>query len=349
MAATASAYQYNGYKWSYNPTIKKDSTIPSSWSSAISSATSAWNNAGAKFTFYLGQTAVNNKLIYGPMSPTSTLGLTTPNANNGYFSSCITTFNSNDPWSTASNGETGKYDVQSCVTHELGHWLSLDHSSDTQATMYYSMAANEIKKRSLESDDISGIKSIYGTKSSLASSDYSTTGIKMTDNSITSINTEKPLDIHLDALIKKCTHNDLKDESDMIVIGTVKEILPSKWNTIDGEKPNKENTKQDQNIIYTDIIVNVGNYLKNPISSKEVIVRTYGGKVGNVSMELDVEAQFKPGENVLLYLSKDTSPLTNIGPEHFFVYGSMQGKFKLTDDGKAVRPDEIVSQDELLK
>jgi hypothetical protein len=73
-----------------------------------------------------------------------------------------------------------------------------------------------------------------------------------------------------------------------------------------------------------------------------------GGKVGKDRMALDVEAHFKPGEKVLLYLSKYIPSMTNVGSEHFFVYGSMQGKFTLTDNGKAIRPDEIVSQDELL-
>lgn len=65
-------------------------------------------------------------------------------------------------------------------------------------------------------------------------------------------------------------------------------------------------------------------------------------------MTMDVEAGFKPGEKVLLYLAKDNSPMTNVGSEHFFVYGSMQGKFTLTADGKASRSDETVNQDELL-
>ena len=95
-------------------------------------------------------------------------------------------------------------------------------------------------------------------------------------------------------------------------------------------------------------IAHVDKYLKNSLSSKEVIVRTYGGNVGNDRMTLDIEAGFKPGEKVLLYLEKDISPMATVGSEHFFVYGSMQGKFTLTDDGKAIRPDETVSQEELL-
>ncbi|MFZ2500230.1 hypothetical protein [Methanosarcina sp.] len=177
----------------------------------------------------------------------------------------------------------------------------------------------------------------------LALSDSSQDDIKLSNN------TDEPINITVSSSVLKCTHADLNNDSDIIVIGTVKEILPSKWNTIDGEKPKKENTKPDQDsFIYTDIIISVDEYLKNPLSSKEVIVRTYGGKVGNDSIKFDLEAEFKPDERVLLYLSKDTSPMANDDSKHFFVYGSMQGKFTLTDDGKAIRPDENTTLEELL-
>jgi len=54
--------------------------------------------------------------------------------------------------------------VRNVATHEFGHWLKLldlDGIFDTQKTMYYQTNLGETKKRSLESDDISGIKAIY--------------------------------------------------------------------------------------------------------------------------------------------------------------------------------------------
>ena len=39
------------------------------------------------------------------------------------------------------------------------------------------------------------------------------------------------------------THEELSNYSDTIVIGTVKEILPPKWNTVDGKQPNKPLTE----------------------------------------------------------------------------------------------------------
>ena len=55
------------------------------------------------------------------------------------------------------------------ATHEFGHVLGLDHSSDRDAIMfpYYPDFYHPIL--SLEPDDIAGIQSLYGEKSSAVS------------------------------------------------------------------------------------------------------------------------------------------------------------------------------------
>jgi hypothetical protein len=162
-------------------------------------------------------------------------------------------------------------------------------------------------------------------------------------------NGDKPINITISSLVVACTHEDLNNYSDTIVTGTVKQILPSKWNTLDGKRPSKDNVKVDQSsFIYTDIVLSVDKYLKKPSESKEskeIIVRIVGGTIGADRVISEDEPSFKTGEKVLLYLTKDT---INVDSEHYLVTGSDQGKFILTDDGKAVRPDETVSQEELL-
>ena len=134
--------------------------------------------------------------------------------------------------------------------------------------------------------------------------------------------------ITISAAIVTYTHDDLNKYSDTIITGTVKEKLPSKWNTIDGKQPNKAVTELSyHDLIYTDTVISVDKYLKNPLSSKEVIVRSIGGTLGNLVMTSDDEPSLEPGEKVLIYLSKDTNPdIKNIGSEHFIVTGFFQGK-----------------------
>ena len=62
----------------------------------------------------------------------------------------------------ANNGMPQFYDVQNILTHELGHALGLDHSTNTEATMYGSAERGETKKRDLHTDDLNGYWAIYG-------------------------------------------------------------------------------------------------------------------------------------------------------------------------------------------
>lgn len=57
--------------------------------------------------------------------------------------------------------DTRLVDLQDIVTHELGHYLGLAHSTDPEATMYASAVAGETSKRDLSADDIEGICASY--------------------------------------------------------------------------------------------------------------------------------------------------------------------------------------------
>ena len=191
----------------------------------------------------------------------------------------------------------------------------------------------------------------------LALSNPSNESVKLENNSsldsITQANSsDEPVTFGMNVNFIHYTYEELSNYSDVILIGTVKEILPPKWNTIDGKQPDKPFTELgpvNNDFIYTDIIVNVDEYLKNPLSLKGVIVRITGGTIGNVSVTSDAEPKFKTGEKVLLYLNKDTNPATkDAGPEHFVVTDFFEGKFTLTDDGKAMGYVENTTLDELL-
>lgn len=61
-------------------------------------------------------------------------------------------------------------DVENVLTHEVGHLLGLDHSSEDfyesdsslrEATMFFTSGEGEIRRRSPEVDDVNGIQSLY--------------------------------------------------------------------------------------------------------------------------------------------------------------------------------------------
>jgi hypothetical protein len=65
----------------------------------------------------------------------------------------------NNTWTT--DPEHVSVDVQNVLTHEVGHVLGLDHSSDANAVMYARAAAGETSKRTLTQDDIDGACYLY--------------------------------------------------------------------------------------------------------------------------------------------------------------------------------------------
>src|SRR6185369_5291505 len=72
-------------------------------------------------------------------------------------------FNPNLSFSTS--GETGKFDIQSILTHEIGHFLGLDHSAMVSSVMVPFGVTSLLDQRTLAYDDIAGITEIYPTSS----------------------------------------------------------------------------------------------------------------------------------------------------------------------------------------
>jgi hypothetical protein len=68
-------------------------------------------------------------------------------------------FNTTFPFSTSD--ETGKYDVQGVLTHEIGHFLGLDHAAMVSSVMVPYAAASQLDQRTLSYDDIAGVMEIY--------------------------------------------------------------------------------------------------------------------------------------------------------------------------------------------
>lgn len=77
---------------------------------------------------------------------------------------------------------TNTYDIQSIVTHELGHSLGSNHTNILSATMYYATAMQEIHKQSLADDDIAFVSNLYqgSTTNSYYGSIYGTATVNGT-------------------------------------------------------------------------------------------------------------------------------------------------------------------------
>ena len=95
--------------------------------------------------------------------------------------------------------------------------------------------------------------------------------------------------------------NDVIYEADTIVLGEIETTFPSEWNTQNGKLPDDATwqTVSDQNLyIFTEQVFRVSKFLKGEQTDSSLIVRTFGGQVGQDIMTLAVEKTMSLGKPI---------------------------------------------------
>jgi hypothetical protein len=142
---------------------------------AVQYALNVWNLAGTPFRYTyggsVGDTATKydnrNVVIFRNTSNGSALGTTYSwwDSSNRLLDSDVVLWTGNFAFFTGTSGcgvvSNAAY-LEDVATHELGHALGLNHSSASDATMYPSYSYCSQALRTLASDDINGMKALYG-------------------------------------------------------------------------------------------------------------------------------------------------------------------------------------------
>jgi len=173
------SFAYTGFCWPHPPNpnvsfyVNENTPDCTGEASAVNAAASTWNNAGAKFAFsYAGSTSASaysqnfiNEIMWRNLGSGGTIAHVMVWSTGSTIVECDMEFNEYYLWSTAASPPGDRMDVQTLGLHEFGHFLCLDdlYSGADSDKVMYGYGSTGQSKRTLTSDDIAGIKAIYGT------------------------------------------------------------------------------------------------------------------------------------------------------------------------------------------
>jgi len=129
----------------------------------LSSCAIAFQYEGTTHTQNGGNDGVNVMSFQSNFSfGSATIAVTISTSSQGRLIDSDILFNPSNPNITfATDGRSDAFDIQAIATHEIGHFLGLDHTSIVSATMNPTGARGTVFPRALKSDDIIGASTIY--------------------------------------------------------------------------------------------------------------------------------------------------------------------------------------------
>jgi hypothetical protein len=194
-------YTYSGYSWPHPPNpavvykINENTADCTGEGATALTAAATWNAAGAGFSFsYSGSTTATtysrngvNEILWNNLGSGGTIGHTIIWYSGGTILENDIEFNDYYSWSTAASCPAGRMDVETIALHELGHWLCLSdlYNAEDAAKVMYGYGSTGTTKRVLHSDDIAGIRSIYGAVTSAPAVTNSIGASDVTSNTAT--------------------------------------------------------------------------------------------------------------------------------------------------------------------
>jgi hypothetical protein len=130
----------------------------------------------------------------------------------------------------------------------------------------------------------------------------------------------------------------LSDQSDLVVVGKVSEIH-SKWN-------------KDKSRIYTDVTVDVEEFVKGSETGKSIVVTHPGGEVDGVGEWYSYAPKFKSSEEVMLFLHKNTQgnlSCTKSAKGKFNIKKYEAFNFKRLESGESVESIKAIVKQKAVK
>lgn len=159
----------------------------------------------------------------------------------------------------------------------------------------------------------------------------------------------KQTTLKYDGFFPELTIDDLIDKSDVIVLGEIQKVFPSKWNGPNGITKAEDATPEEVmrfGGLFTDSSLSINQILKSNIKSP-IRIRSFIGETKKVRLVSDSEISFELGKKYLLFLAEDFSRSSKADPGAYISVGAFQGVYEIIN-GRAVSRDDEWDLEELL-
>jgi Matrixin len=290
---------------------------PAQWQPHAQAAMDTWNASGARFTFAATPGAPDVLAAYDLGAWNGWIAMTyiAPQGSQSPITGVQMLVNLHYEWSpahptVAHTDPGGAYDLESVLTHELGHYLHLNDEQTAQDVMQPTITPG-VLRRTLGVDDINGAQYLY-------------------------------------PMLAQFSVAQLANQAELVIRGRVEATRIAVIERFLPLGPGGQSSTV--NLMFTVHRVNILEQLRGTANRNTIDVLTLGGETSERSFLVDSEAALYPREEVILFLSKDHERLVpgrnaidgryrpklpHISPndekpvDAYSVYGAFQGKYTI--------------------
>jgi len=146
----------------------------------------------------------------------------------------------------------------------------------------------------------------------------------------------EPLIIRESGTYRKLSIDEKIREAEIIIIGELKTVLPSRWDSDDGKGPQvvtPQSIFEADLSIFTDSLLLVNELLKGEVDDQGIIrVRSFSGEADNVRWVDNSQPAFEHGQTYLLFLKKNTGPTRNLDAGAYMSINGISAIYSVSED-----------------
>ena len=156
----------------------------------------------------------------------------------------------------------------------------------------------------------------------------------------------EPIHVQMDVTGEPSVEISTQDSS-LILIGRVTQVLPARWTTPTGLRPENPTHPEEGAGIFRPVLIEVEEYLKGELPEQNLIVYAWGGQVGEdvFAWEPDDLQTFEEGERLVVFLKPQNGPTdgTHAGAQLW----SPVERYTITPEGNAQNYYHSIPLDQL--